>query len=115
MQTPQLLGILIGVGIVGVGLIFKRLLIHKGKRTAGSLIFLIFSYLGLTSALQNAIFSYSPSWSWDGVFLVWSEFFGKALVPVTLAFLGFFYRSNKIAGYLVALIIFTFLLMVGNT
>lgn len=114
MQAPQLIGIVIGFGLVGLGLFFRHLLMGKEKHTAGNLVFVILGYVGLLSALQNVFFSYGSSWNWDGVFIVWSEFFGKTLVPVALAFFGFFYRANKLIGYVVTLTAFTVLMMVGS-
>lgn len=115
MQAPQVLGILIGFFLVVAGWFFRRFLVLKEKHTTGGIFFAILAYLGVLSVLQNAIFSYAPTWNWEGVFAVWAGLFGKALVPITFAFLGFFYRSDKVAGYIVALIAITMLGMAGSS
>lgn len=115
MQAPQILGIVIGLCLIGFGWLFRRFLVLKEKRTAGGVVFAILAYIGALSVLQNAIFPYASTWSWEGVFMVWSGFLGKALGLVILAFLGFVYKPNKVAGYVVALIAATMLTVIGST
>lgn len=114
MQAPQILGIVIGFCFMCAGWFLRRLLLLKGKRVAGGLVFAILAYMGVLAVLQNAIFSYPPSWTWSGVFLVWATFLGTAFVPIAFAFLGLAYRPNKVVGYVVTLIAFTGLMMLGS-
>ena len=115
MQAPQILGIVIGLSLICLGWFFSRSLRRFQKHTAGGILFAIFAYIGILSVLQNAIFSYAPTWNWQGVFTVWAGFLGKAIVPIILAFLGLLYRSNKVGGYIAALIGCTMLMIAGSS
>lgn len=113
MQAPQILGIVIGATLIGLGFIIWRIQKEK-KRTWARLISVIVFYIGTLSVIQNALFSYASTWSWQGVFLVWAGLFGQALGPIIVAFLGCLYRPNRVAGYAVVLVILTGAMMMGG-
>ena len=114
MQTPQITGISIGFCLIATGWLLRKILTSKGRLTAGGVLFTILGYLGALSVFQNLLFQYPATWSWEGVLLVWTEFFGKSITPIAFAFIGFLYRPNKVAGYVAALITFTVLMMTGS-
>ncbi len=113
MQAPQILGMLIGAALMGLGLLFWSIQ-KDNKRTWVRLLSVIAFYFGILSVAQNAMFSYASTWSWEGVFYVWAGLFGQALAPIIFSFLGCLYRPNRAAGYAVMLVIFTGLIMLGN-
>lgn len=105
MQQPQILGILIGLFSIFVGYIARKLANKHGKDTLGGTSFTIAAFIGVTSIMQNLLFAYANSWSWLGVFMIWTEFFGAALVPIALGFIGLLYKPNRSIGYAFALVV----------
>jgi hypothetical protein len=114
MQAPQLLGIFLGIFAVAIGWLLRRNFLLKQKATVGSISFAILFYIGALTVLQNIVFDYPPTWSWHGVFLVWANSLGQALVPIALGFLGLLYKPNRVAGYIVVLALFAGLMFVGS-
>ena len=114
MQPPQLLGIFIGVCLILLGVLAKRHVSRNNKKTLGGVLLVIAIFVGSTSILQNLWFPYLASWSWRGVFMIWAGLLGTALVPITLGSLGLLYKPNRTAGYIVALVIFFFLVRQGS-
>lgn len=114
MQAPQILGMFIGAALMAFGVFIWRVQKDKKRTWVGILAVTAF-YFGMLSFAQNAMFSYAATWSWEGVFYVWTGMFGQALAPVLFAFLGCLYRPNRVAGYAVMLVVLTGLMMLGRT
>lgn len=119
MQLAQIIGIIIGLILLGCGWVLKSFFKRKGWDVASGVIFTIFLYLGVLTVLQNAIFSYASDvrgeGSLEGLLLVWADLFGKYLAHILLAFVGFFYKKDKVFGYQIALLIFIAITLLSNT
>ncbi|WP_303293817.1 hypothetical protein [Marinobacter sp. ST-43] len=115
MQLPQVVGIAIGVLFILSGFFLRKLLVKREKKTSGGVVLTIFAYLGGLLMLQNIIFSYPPTWSWEGVKLYWIGMFGKALVPIIFGFIGLAFSPNRVIGYVFAVGSLTGLMMMGSS
>ena len=114
MQAPQIVGILIGIASIVVGFFVRGYFLKKEKRVFAGVALSICVYMGALCILQNAIFSYAPTWSWSGVKMIWAGMFGRALVPIILACIGLAFSPNRVLGYVVALVAFTIIMFLGN-
>ena len=114
MQLPQIFGILIGVCFIFMGVLVKRHFSKNVNKTLSGVLLSIAIFIGITSILQNLLYSYSTTWTWRGVVMIWGDFLGTALVPIFLGLLGLFYKPNRTAGYVAALVIFFFLVRLGS-
>lgn len=115
MQQPQLLGIFFGVVCILAGYISRNWLLKRKKQTLAGVLFVISLFLGGAAILQNLLYSYTSTWSWRGVLMIWGDMFGAALAPIILGCLGLLYKPNRVAGYTIALIVFFLLILLGST
>lgn len=111
MQIAQGAGVTVGLLFIVIGFLARKHFKEKSRPVAAGVSMAILVYYGFLMVFQNLLFEYPATATWEGLIAVWTRLLGGWSAPVIFAFLGFFYKRDKVAGYVACLLGFSLLIM----